>query len=330
MTNADNNTYSEGLAHYTQLYYDTKALTTRDEKFQFKRAASRRTIPKYTGRIAKLYRPGNYPVSTTKAKEGVPGGSGVKFRTRTVELKLSQWTNHTSFSDLFMLTTPDPTVESAVNRLSYFLGQLLNRVCRGVLDDEAANMPFTIISNGDGILRLADTRALYHLLKGDDVPSPAGGSMWLFVHPYVSFDYLNDPDNNGIAELTKYAAINQAGSVYKYSDDDTIANIGGTRVVHTTAVKVASTDYSCYYCGEEMFAYLELDGMPVGDVVDPKQGRFRIKVRKNLEDNSFDPSGKIKGYASFNVLTGFGLLEGPTSIGGAHRGRVFTAKSSLV
>lgn len=333
MVQADNTTTSGGLAHYTRIHYDKKALTTRDSQFHFRRAASKKSMPKYAGRIAQLYRPQDFPVSTQTSKEGIPSGTGLRFKTKGVQLRFSQYTNHCSFSDVLMDTLPDPAIDVVVERMSYMLGHILNTVTRTLLDNVFSSVEYTLISAGDNTFRLGDARALRALSAGINLKGADDNDnlFWLFIHPYSGYDFVNDPDATGYLDLWKYTMPNQK-SLVRSDPNDTVAIISDARIIQTTNVLVTAgtpNKYRGYWIGQEAFATLELDGRRVSDVVDPSKQRFRMNIVRNPELSPFDPSGKIGGFVSYNVLFGTGILEGPASIGGSYRIWEFDAESAL-
>lgn len=318
------------IVQFSKQYYSNKALDVREKKFHFAKAAAKETMPKNQGRMAVFYRWQNFQASATvSVPEGVPG-SGLVPKSRALTLRLAQFANNITLSDLSLDTGPDSMVENIASRFGYFAGLGNDTLTRGFVDaasTDTASM-FTL-TNPNNLPTLKDLRAIRTVLATDDVEPLEGNDMTTIMCPYGSYDFLNDPDNTSVLELTKYTMPDKGG-LTSYEDRGTIVRIAGHHVIESTNVYTNGAGlYRGYSFGKESFGIVELSGRGPSKVTDPKKQKFKLHIETSGKPTSTDPEGKIGGFMSYNYLFGGGIWEGPTAIGGVYRLRMFDHATSL-
>lgn len=328
---AGNLTSSASLAHLATIFYKKKGLDRLEKKFVFSDACMPDLLPKQSGRTVQWFRYSNFSANTTSTTEGTPGTS-LSLTSRTVQASVSQYTSFITVSDLLADTAIDPVVQNASELLGYQAGLSVDTITRNIIDSEFANASVNLLGS---YAKVADLRNLHAILQSSDVqPFDANNKFFCVLHPYVSYDIINDPSANGLADIFKYTNPKAAGSLIDYEDRGEVTVVAGARVVESTNVKFTAgspNTYRLYYFGKNGIGRVDLEGRGPQQVKDPKKQRFAIRVVKGGPENLTiaDPEGVIGAAVSYNFVYTAVVLDGPAVIGGSYRYRMIDAASSI-
>lgn len=322
-----NRSSSTNLAHLASVYYKKKGLDRLMKKFVFETVTVKDMLPKFSGRTAQWFRYNNLSSNTTpKSPEGGVGTS-ISASSRTVSATVSQFTDFISLSDMLVDTAIDPVVQNHAELLGYRAGLSVDIITRTVIDAESASTNQALIGT---YLTAADFRNARHQLQGLDVEPMDDGYFHAIAHPYVTYDLVNDPAANGLADINKYTSVPQFQT--KPGDRTQFATVGGCKIIENTNVKLTSgtpNKWRVYVFGKGGVGSLDLEGRGPTRVQDPKRQSFKINVIRG-GNNIYDPEGVIAAAVSYNFVYTAVVLEGPTGIGGTYRYRTIDAPSSIV
>lgn len=322
-----NRSTSTGLAHLQSVYYRKVALDRLMKKFWFDSVCEHEMIPRSSGRTVQFFRYNNPSASTTaKSPEGSVGTSET-MTSNILSATVSQYTNFISLSDMLVDTAIDPVVQNHAELLGYQAGLSVDSIIRTIIDAEQASTDLSLVGS---YLKAADFRNVRARLTGLDVEPLEDGFFRVIAHPYVTFDLINDPSANGLADVHKYTSVPSWQN--KPADRQQLVEVGGCRIVESTNVtQVAGTPnkWRVYAFGKGALACVDLAGRGPSRVTDPKKQKFTVSVIKG-EKNIYDPEGVIAAAVSYNFVFTTVVLDGPTGIGGTYRFRTLDAPSSIV
>lgn len=325
---ATQSTGSASLAHLATVYYRKRALDALRKKFVFQELCMRDMLPRQSGKTVQFFRYTQLTANTTpKSPEGAVGTS-IGIGSRTVSATISQYTNYITVSDLLKDTAIDPIVANAADLLGYQAGLSVDTITRNIFDAESASTNQALLGT---YLKLADLRSSRHQLQGVDVQPMDDGYFDTVLHPYVSYDVINDPAANGLADIFKYTKPQEA-SLVRYQDRGEITVAAGCRLVESTNVtKIngAPNKWRCYVVGKNAVGCVDLEGRGPSRIKDPNKQRFDISVIQG-EKSIADPEGVIGAAVSYNFSFVTVVLEGPAGIGGTYRFKTLDAPSSIV
>jgi len=326
---AGNLTSSAGLAHLQTIYYKKRALDRLTKKFLFKKATYSESLPMNSGRTVQFFRYQNFSANTTQTAEGTVGTSQ-SLTSRVVGATVSQYSAYITVSDFLRDTAIDPIIQQASDLLGYQAGLTVDTITRNVIDAEYAGCSQTPLST---YLKVADLRAARHSLQANDVQGMIGDDEFLVVsHPFNTYDLVNDPAANGLADIFKYTGVKDTALVQS-PDRGMITHVASCQVWESTNVKTVSTgdgtQYTTYIFGKEGVACIDLAGRGPSEVTDPRKQKFSIRVIRPDANNIADPEGVIGGAVAYNFIYTVMITEGPAGIGGAYRMRQIRALSSI-
>lgn len=323
---ATNLTTSAGLPHVQTVIYKKKALDRLTKKFLFREACMSDMIAKQEGRTVQWFRYFNLAANTTPTTEGTVG-TGVSPSSRVVSATVSQYTAFLTISDFLVDTAIDPLVENHAELLGYSGGLSVDTITRNVIDAESASTNQALLGS---YLRVADLRNLRHSLQANDVSPLDDGQFLVILHPYVSYDLVNDPAAGGFADIMKFNQNVLNTPLVKYEDRGFVTSIAGCRVVESTNVytQAGPNRYRVYGFGKDGIGCVDLAGRGPTNVKDPKKQRFGVKIGRPT-DSVADPEGVIGAYVSYNFVYTAVVLDGPAGIGGVYRYRTIDAPSSI-
>ncbi len=340
-TPASITTASPTIAHLATVYYKTRALDNLKKKFIFSEAALMDSIPRQSGKTVQWFRyiPSAVVPTTIVAKDGFEGsvGTGIAATSTIVSATVSQYTDFMSVSDFLKDTAIDPIVENVSDMLSYRAAYVVDTITRTEIDSPSTGLITTSTGAGLALLgsnfRAGDARNARHQLQGLDVqPMDTGIAKNQFfgvIHPYVSYDLVNDPAAGGLMDIYKFT---DPTAFIKNEDRGAVANVGGVKFFENTNVKSqtsASVDYwRVYIFGKNAYGVVDLAGRAPQRITDPSKERFSLNVIQGKPDLA-DPEGVIGALVSFNFKFAAKLLDAP-NLQGQFRYRMFDCPSSIV
>lgn len=325
---AGNLTTSPGLAHLAgKVYYNRTGLDRLMKKFRFCDAFDDETAPKQEGRVVTMYRYQNLASSTVPTTEGSVTSS-LTPNSRTVSATLSQFSNFINLSDFLVDTAYDPAVDNFSGLLGYRAGLSVDTMFRNIIDAQATATNFAPLGPSFSI---EDLRAVKAVLSGSDVEPFDDGFYFVIMHPFITFDLVNDPTANGLADIHKYKGVPGNSPLIKQEDRGWVADIASCRIKESTNVFTTGspTQYRTYVFGKGGLKKIDLAGKGPSKVTDPKSQKFKISVVPRQGPSIYDPEGKIGGAVSYNFVTTGCFVEGPAGIGGDYRSRTIDQVSSL-
>jgi N4-gp56 family major capsid protein len=321
-----NLTTSPGMAQLVAVSYKREGLDVLEKKTIFRSIAEKDMLERQNGRTVQWYRYRNFSPSTTPSSEGV-SGSGLAVNTTIIQATVSQYTSFVTVSDVLYKTALDPVLTNASKRLGYRGALSVDTMTRNVIDAESTS---TNQAPTGTFLRVADIRAARHNLQALDVEPFDDSEFRVILHPMVSYDLVNDPAANGLADIVKYTYPKDSPLV-RYEDRGTVAIVAGAKVVESTNTYVNGSPavYRTYVFGKGGVGTVELSGSGPADVRNPKTERFNINIYRNEPGkiSPADPTGVCAGIASYNFLYAAVILDGPNS--GTYRYRTIDTTSSI-
>jgi N4-gp56 family major capsid protein len=340
---ATNTTNTASLPHYQAIYYNKRALDNITKTFIFSEPAMKDSLPKRSGKTVQWYRSILSAIvpATITAHDGFEGsvGTGITMTSAIVSATVSQYTDFMSISDFAEEVGIDDSVESATDNMSYRGAYIFDTVTRAEVDSPHTTRITSTAGAGLTLLganyRASDARNARHQMEGLDIKpmdsGPARGEFFGVIHPYVSYDLVNDPSAAGLMDLKKYT---DPGMFLKNNDDRSkpIASAGGVMFFENTNVKTISdggTNYwRVYVFGKNAYGIVNLAGEGPTPVKDPQKSRFNVRVIRS-NGGGWDPAGVIAAWVSFNVKFSAKILDSP-NLNGAYRYRMSDAPSSIV
>lgn len=324
---AGNATTSGSLAHLQNVFIKRKALSRLQKKFRFRDACMEDNIPSRSGRTAQWYRYSNLAANTTPSTEGSVGTSQ-SLTSKIVSATVSEYSAFITVSTLLDETAPDPILQSAGELLGYQGGLSVDTITRNVIDAEASSTNQNPIAT---YLKVADIRAAVHGLQGIDVEPFDNGRFFTITSPYNSYDLVNDPAANGLADIFKYTNPEKADLVDR-QDRGLVANVAGSNILESTNVysNGASPNlYRTYVFGKGGLACTSLEGSVPAKVMDPTKQGFNIRVVRGGVPSIADPEGMVGGAVSYRYTFAAVVIDGTTGIGGSYRYKTIDCASSI-
>ncbi len=325
---ATNTSSSAGLGHLASVYYKKKGLDRLMKKFQFRGVCTDDMLPKASGKTVQFYRYSNFSANTTPTTEGTVG-TGLSMTSKVLGATVSQYTSFITISDLVNLTAIDSQVAIASDLLGYQAGLSVDTMTRNVIDDQSSSANLSVIGT---YFRVADLRNHFTQLQAIDVEPFEDGNMYTILHPFVSYDIVNDPAAGGLADIFKFTAPEKSPLI-KYEDRGVVTHVAGCKVVVSTNVKTGTSGsnntYRVYTFGKGGVGCVDLEGKGPSNVVDPSKQRFKINVVNGGVPSIPDPEGVIGALVSYNFVFTSVILDGPAGIGGSFRYRITDAISTV-
>lgn len=324
---AGNATSSAGLSHLAAVLYRRKALDRLQKKFVFRAACMKDMLQRQNGRTVQFFRYSNFAANTTPTVEGTVGTS-LSLTSKIVQATVSQFSAFITISDLLDATAIDPIVQSAAELLGYQAGLSVDTITRNIIDAQSFGTNQALVS---AFFRVADLRNARSGLQANDVLPFEGDEFLAYMHPFVSYDLVNDPAASGLADIFKYNTNVANTPLVKYEDRGVVTHVAGCKVIESTNVKIVTgtpNTYRVYVFGKNAIATVDLEGKAPSDVNDPSKQRFKVNVIRG-EASIPDPEGLIGAAVSYNFVTTAVVLEGPAGIGGVYRYRTLDPASSI-
>ncbi len=324
-TPAANLTSSATLPHLQSIYYKKTGLDRLMKKFVFRKPCMKDQIPKSNGRTVQWFRYNNLsaqPVPTTEGSVGSP----ISISSKVLAATVSQYTSFINLSDYLQDTGIDATAANAAELLGYQAGLTVDYLTRTVFDNEYSGCSMSTLGT---YFRVADLRNMRSQLQALDVQPFEDNEFYVYMHPFVTFDLVNDPQAGGLADIFKYNTDVKNTPLVKYEDRGVVTHIAGCRVEESTNVKVVGGNtYTVYGFGKGAVGALDLEGRGPSNVTDPAKQSFKINTIKGAP-SIVDPEGVIGAACSYNFVFTSVVLEGAQGFGSTYRMRQFRASSSI-
>jgi N4-gp56 family major capsid protein len=262
------------------------------------------TIPKRSGATVQWFRYGTLSSNTTsRTTAGGPGtategqiGAGTTLTSAVVTATVAQYTDYIALSDFARDVHIDDTLAAASRNLGYRAGLSVDVITRTEIDTAAGTAILTTLGS---VFSAKDAAAAFFGLQAVDVsPMDSGkakGFMYGVMHPFVAYDFLNDPAVGGILDMYKYS---QPGKFESYEDRGYLATIHGVKFYASTNVKITSgspNTYRTYVFGQEGVGMVGLAGKEPTRTTDTKVRPFKINVVEGGKPDKADPEGIIGG-----------------------------------
>ena len=324
------NSYNVNEAHLiNQVFYTKTALDRLMKKFVYRSVFEKYILPQNSGMSVQMFRWNNLSPSLALATEGdVP--TSLTLSSRVVRCSVSRFSSFVSITSFHQATAPTDEIAAASELLGYRAGYTMDNLHRGVIDDQASSCTLALLGP---TFAVQDVRNVRTQLQALDVQPFEDNNFLMFLHPYVSYDLVNDPAANGLADISKYNTDVKNSPLFRYEDRGRVTEVAGCMIKETTSVfsqTVSSVNYYRVYAfGKGALGRVDLEGYAPSDITDPKSQKFKINTWRSQGINGFDPTGELGGIASYNFATGATWLDGPEGIGGVHRARVLDAPSTV-
>ena len=298
---ASNITTQGSFTHLATVYYDRMALDQLRTTFMFGRALDRKMLGKRNGKTIQWYRYSDFGANTTPGTEGQVG-TGLTMTTTTVSATVAQYFDFLTISDFLDDTSISDEFEAASDQLGYRAGLTVDELNKAEIDSAAVSVDVALLGS---FFSAKDGANVRHTLQAANVRPIEGNYFNALIHPYISYDLLNDPAAGGFQDIVKQ--YNQDGSdkLKTLPDRGFVGRLNSVQYWETTNVTmVAGTPnkWRTYFFGAGGVAGVDLEGRGPSRVERPDQGqRFRVNViRPGL--SIADPAGVIKGAVSYNFV----------------------------
>ena len=308
---ASNATTSASLTHLATVYYNRTAEDALRTTFMFWKGVEDRILPKRNGPTVQFFRRANFGANTTPKVEGQVG-TGLTMTTSNFTATISQYADFGTVSDLLDDTSISDEVAALADQLGYRGGLTADNLVKAEVDGAAASIDLPLLGS---FYSAADARNARHSLQGLNIrPKSSDGYFEALIHPYVSYDLLNDPSAGGFQDIIKRPGSVSNNRLFTLEDRGYIGAVGGVRFWETTNVTQVSgtpNKWRVYYFGEGGLAAIDLAGRGPSRVMrpgKPNNERFRVNVfRPGL--SVADPEGVIRGVVSYNFVFVAKLLD---------------------
>jgi N4-gp56 family major capsid protein len=336
---ASNLTSTSSITHLATVYYKKRALDNLMKKFIFSEVCIKDSLPKMNGKTVQWYRyipSAMLPSGTPATKTEGTVGTGMGLTTVTVSATVSQYADFASVSDMLKETAIDPVMDNAADMMSYRASYIVDTVTRIEIDSPNSTVINSATNAGQVLLgayyRAADARSTRHQLQGLEVQpmqsGPARGSYMGIIHPYVSYDLVNDPAAGGLMDILKFTKPEQFIS---NEDRAHVADVGGVKFWENNNVATfldTVNKWRVYVFGEGGVGVVDLAGAGPKRVKDPSKERFNLNIIPG-EAGPADPEGVIGGWVSYNFKFVAKVLD-TVALSGQYRYRMVDAPSSIV
>lgn len=307
---ASNLTTTGSLAHLATVWYDKVAVDNLKANLPFVAATERRTLPKRSGKTIQMF---GYEVLTANTTPGTEGtvGTGISPTTHTNSTSLNQYFDFMSFSDFLIESAIDPIVENSAGEMGYRAALTTNSLTASAFEAAVAGAVNIPLADNE-FFTAAIARQAVMSLRGQNARPKADGMFYGIIHPFVSYDLLNDNTAGGVIDLLKHvqSGVNElTRGVQGYR----VIELSGVRYIETTTVptyanypSTGKTGYATYVVGKDAIFTVSLGATQV-----PNEKNFRLKTNNWSEDKS-DPAGVIGASIAYNFK--FAALARPNAV----------------
>lgn len=230
-------------------FYDKTLVTLAGANLVHEQFGQKRPIPKNGGKTIEFRKFSKLPKAMKAITEGVTP-SGNKLNVSSVSCTVDQYGDYIEQTDMLELTSVDNTIVEATKELAAQAGLTLDTVVRNELvggtnvmyapglDDKDREREITSRADviADNKLRVKDVFRAAAELKAVNAPK-INGSYVAIIHPYVSYDLMQDADSQWI-NIQRYAS---PENIFKGE----IGMLGGVRFVESTEAKIYGPAVIC-------------------------------------------------------------------------------------
>lgn len=301
---AGNLTTTASLAHLATVYYDRTALTALRKKFLFWKGVDTRTLPKKSGKTIQFYRYSQLGSNTTAADEGTTGNTSLQLTSGTVSATVAQYADFISFSDMLVDTSIDGDIVAVgADQLGYRAGLTVDCIIRNEVDSVASSISVSLL--GD-YFSGADGANIRHRMAGLDIRPFPNGTYPALIHPYISYDFIHDPQVGGFMDVAKNApgsALNDR--LFSLEDRGFLGRFNGVEYWESTNVTMTAgspNTYRCYFFGMEGLGAIDLAGRGPSRTEDQNSSKFSVNVIQETKPSIANPEGKIRAAVSYNFV----------------------------
>jgi len=310
------------LQHLASVYYDRKALSTLRAVLQFSRLADERVLPLNNGKTIQFFRYSELGANTTPTTEGT-SGSSQSLTTSTVTATVAQYSDFMTLSDLLVDTSIDDIVTAAAERMAYRAALSVDTIIRNEVDSAASSINVAPLGT---YLQAADLAQIRAIFAGNNIPPLRNGNYIGIIHPFVAYDFWNDPAAGGFQDIVKQLKT-QSEKLIGPEDRGFAGQYQAVELWESTNVRVVTgtpNKYRCYFAGEEGLAVIPLAGrgpkLPRG-----KDYTFTLNIIRRPPVGPANPEGKLGAIISYKFTfvakildsTNYRLrkIDVPTSLG---------------
>jgi N4-gp56 family major capsid protein len=302
-TPAGNLTSTGSITHLATVYYDRVALTALRKKFHFWKGVDTRTLPKKNGKTIQFYRYSQLGANTTPTTEGDTGTS-LQLTSGVVTATVAQYADFISFSDMLVDTAIDGDIVAVgADQLGYRAGLSVDTMIRNEVDSVAASINVALLGDYFSGLDGANVRARF---AGVDIRPFANGYFPALMHPYVSYDFIHDPQVGGFLDVVKQApGVQGHERLFTMEDRGFIGRFNGIEYWESTNVTVTAGTpnlYRVYFFGLEGLAAIDLAGRGPTRTSDQNAQKFSVNVITEAKPSIANPEGKIRAAVSYNFV----------------------------
>lgn len=242
-------TNSDALSPEMKTFYDKTLVTLAGANLVHEQFGQKRPIPKNGGKTIEFRKFSKLPKAMKAITEGVTP-SGNKLNVSSVSCTVDQYGDYIEQTDMLELTSVDNTIVEATKELAAQAGLTLDTVVRNELvggtnvmyapglDDKDREREINSRADviADNKLRVKDVFRAAAELKAVNAPK-INGSYVAIIHPYVSYDLMQDADSQWI-NIQRYAS---PENIFKGE----IGMLGGVRFVESTEAKIYGPAVIC-------------------------------------------------------------------------------------
>jgi len=294
------------LQHLASVYYDRKALSSLRATLQFSKLADERTLALRNGKTIQFFRYSELGANTSATSEGT-SGSSQSLTTSTVSATVAQYSDYMTLSDLLVDTAIDDITAAAVERMSYRAALSVDTIIRNEIDSAASSIDVSPIGTYFSAADLAQIRAIF---AGNNIPPLRAGKYVALAHPFVLYDFWNDPAAGGFQDIVKQLK-DQADKLVSPEDRGYAGQYQSVQLWESTNVTTVSgtpNKYRVYFAGEEGLAVVPLQGrgpkLPSG-----KDYTFNLNVVRRPPIGPANPEGKLGAIISYNFVFAAKILD---------------------
>ena len=293
------------ITHLATVYYERVALSSLRKVFHFSKLADNRVMPRRNGKTVQFFRYSQLGANTTATPEGETVVPGQTLTSTTLTATVAQYADFMSFSDMLVDTSIDDIVSAGADILGYRGGLSVDTIVRNEIDSVASSIDVTPLdatsfSGAD----LAQVRAR---LAGIDVKPFANGYFRALAHPFVLYDFINDPTAGGFQDIVKTLAGSngQMDRFFTLEDRGMVAKFASVEMWESTNVTVVAgspNKYRVYIAGQEALSTIDLEGRGPSRSEDQDKSPFSLTVLRDIPVGPANPEGKIKALVSYNFV----------------------------